>query len=324
LGLSKATVSLALRNKGTLSVRTRERVKAAALALGYVPDPLLSALVSRRKGVRLDRLPIAFVAGEDTWGVREMYAGMVAGADAMGYGCEFLKASTEKVMAQRIRELWHRGCRGMVFHHVPGGGWLKNPVLRQMSLIQCRLGMHPLPLTTVRSGILFKTQETYARVVDAGYKRIGSLILKTTADGSHPEDLLRLGAEGMVRSKFQDQVRFTESLLITPDQFSHTEWSERTQAWFKKQKPDAVVMTLSSFRHLFKEELPPAAYILINQDDPEAASLSGMMDNTRLIGRKCLDMIDQHIRTNQFGIPEHPYELVMPSVWQEGLSLSDH
>lgn len=51
LGISTSTVSRALRNDPRISAAMRERVRAAARDSGYVPNPLVSALMaSRRKG----------------------------------------------------------------------------------------------------------------------------------------------------------------------------------------------------------------------------------------------------------------------------------
>jgi DNA-binding LacI/PurR family transcriptional regulator len=47
-GVSAATVSLALRDKGRMSEETRERVKASAAALGYVPNATARSLVGGR------------------------------------------------------------------------------------------------------------------------------------------------------------------------------------------------------------------------------------------------------------------------------------
>jgi transcriptional regulator with XRE-family HTH domain len=49
LGLSRATVSRALRGSPLLPDATRERVRNLAAELGYRPDPLLSALAARRR-----------------------------------------------------------------------------------------------------------------------------------------------------------------------------------------------------------------------------------------------------------------------------------
>ena len=47
-GVSHVTVSLALRHHSSIPAATRERIQAAALRLGYRPDPVLAALNTYR------------------------------------------------------------------------------------------------------------------------------------------------------------------------------------------------------------------------------------------------------------------------------------
>ena len=58
-GVSIATVSRALNDKDDVSVRTRERVQAAARALGYAVDPAARALGAQRTGL------VAVVVGDN-------------------------------------------------------------------------------------------------------------------------------------------------------------------------------------------------------------------------------------------------------------------
>ena len=46
VGLGRSTVSMALRNHPEIALATRRRVQKAAEELGYLPDPLLSLLMS--------------------------------------------------------------------------------------------------------------------------------------------------------------------------------------------------------------------------------------------------------------------------------------
>lgn len=50
LGLAPSTISVALRPGGRIAEKTRQRVLEAAEALGYRPDPVLSALSRRKHG----------------------------------------------------------------------------------------------------------------------------------------------------------------------------------------------------------------------------------------------------------------------------------
>src|SRR5687767_9601242 len=68
MGVSRATVSLALRNDPRLPKATRERVQAIARELGYRPDPLVSSHMVRvqaRKAVKQIRT-LAFLTAFPT------------------------------------------------------------------------------------------------------------------------------------------------------------------------------------------------------------------------------------------------------------------
>ena len=64
VGVSAMTVSLALRDSPRVSAATRRRVRAAARALGYVPNPLVSSLMRARARRRSadSRTTVAYLA----------------------------------------------------------------------------------------------------------------------------------------------------------------------------------------------------------------------------------------------------------------------
>jgi len=49
VGVSRIAVSMALRNHHRISIERRKEIRRAAQALGYVPDPFLSALAAHRR-----------------------------------------------------------------------------------------------------------------------------------------------------------------------------------------------------------------------------------------------------------------------------------
>ena len=72
-GVSRATVSLALRNQTSIPARTRTRIRQLAEQLGYRPNPLISALMSYHRAarpVKPTHLTLAFVvkfSHRDPW-----------------------------------------------------------------------------------------------------------------------------------------------------------------------------------------------------------------------------------------------------------------
>ncbi len=324
LGLAKSTVSLALRDRGTLSVATRARVKAAAKDIGYRPDPLLAALVSRREGRRADGVPLCFLSSEPASSTRAFQQGATQRAEALGYALSSERIREPRDLPILLRRLWHQGCRGLILHHIPAGPWLELPQVNDMALIQCRQGLDVLPLTTVRSGILQKTQATYARVIDAGYRRIGSIVLLSSADGSHPEDVARVGGALGAEFRFREVCEFCEPLMVHPAGRSPAAWAKAARQWLRREKPEALVFTVSRLQSLLfppPVRIPPAAYTLVIPQDIPGAAFAGMCDNNPELGAKCVEMLDQLVRTHQFGVPAHSFEVVIPSQWMDGGSL---
>lgn len=110
-GVSTAAVSQALNNTGTLSEATRERIKATALNLGYVPNQQAASL--RRKSTR----SIGFVLNADSdinseqrWGAyyqRLLYA-LVSTAGKRGYTVTIIPDDQpELILSSRIDVLYY-------------------------------------------------------------------------------------------------------------------------------------------------------------------------------------------------------------------------
>ena len=322
LGLAKSTVSLALREKGTLSTATRDRVKQTAKAMGYRPDPLLAALVSRRNRIPADSLPVVFLSGEDS-AAAAAYAGVCSRrAHEWGYRLEKRFVRRPGEIKPTLRELWHRGTRGLILYHIPGGDWLESDLLRDLVVVQCRLHREPLPFTTVRSGIVRKTHTTVEKVLAAGYRRIGNVVLLATPDLSHPEDQARVGGVLGAQQRFSDPFRFPPPLMVNLFRHSEDYWREAARKWMVEHRLNAVICTTDGLAEMlfagWKDRPATACTLLSHVTD---GSLAGMCDNTVLLGEKCMELIDQFIRARRFGIPEHPVEVIIPSDWMEGASL---
>lgn len=325
IGLAKSTVSLALRDKGTLSAKTRARIKQTAEEMGYRPDPLLAALVNRRNKKPANQLPVAFLSDADTKLHRPFYQACGLRAGEWGYRMEHRVVTSEKDMSRTLRELWHRGTRGLILHHIPPSDWLDSELLRDFAVVQCRLHRQPLPFTTVRSDIVRKTHAAIEHMLAQGHRRMGNAVMLTTSDRSHPEDQDRMGGVLSAQTRFSADAGFAEPLWIDLTQKSEAYWRKTARSWVTSEKLDAVVCTTDGLADLlfYGWKKQPAIACTLLDADRKTQRYPGMADNTALIGEKCLELIDQFVRTRRFGIPDHPYEVVIPSVWMERSQTED-
>jgi hypothetical protein len=119
-GVDKSTVSLALSGHPRISAATRERVRAVAENLGYMPDPALASLAALRwRGApgRRQGLVLAFVCDDIRKAepeLRACLAGVKRQAALLGYGVEVFSLSDYPSVPALLRVVRQRNLRGMV------------------------------------------------------------------------------------------------------------------------------------------------------------------------------------------------------------------
>src|SRR5262245_41300835 len=94
LGLSKSTVSYALRNSSTVSSATCERVQRRARELGYVADPITAAFLQQVRGggaLRLrSNLAVLMLDRHRHTYVKDLVAGAQVRAAELGYSLDIV------------------------------------------------------------------------------------------------------------------------------------------------------------------------------------------------------------------------------------------
>jgi DNA-binding LacI/PurR family transcriptional regulator len=131
-GVTQAAVSLALRNDPKLPKATRERIRAIAKEIGYVPDPRLAALSRYRHGGRRggQSAALGFLVSEataDWWRrqplYRDIYDGAMEAAASLGYQMTLQVLPDAREDQRRLaRTLSARGVRGLLVISFPHAG----------------------------------------------------------------------------------------------------------------------------------------------------------------------------------------------------------
>lgn len=124
LGLAASTVSMALNDHPRVARKTRLRVKTAAEKLGYRPNPLLSALLSPKKGNPKphELIPIALLTDVPAPGPSKRsprfgasyFAALEEGAAEHGFRVTWHDLARYDSPAQLDRMLYHRGYRALL------------------------------------------------------------------------------------------------------------------------------------------------------------------------------------------------------------------
>ena len=322
VGVSRMTVSLALRDDGRISEKTRERVRAVAHELGYTPNPRIGQLMAEtsrtRHGVSGETL--AYVTSEPTregwrrFGTGPYETGARRAAEH-GYRLEpWWIADPGQPPARLNQILWSRGIKGIIipnisrqcftdwggtlpiewerFCVVDVGGSLRRPVVNQV-------------LHDHQAGLFMALDELEA----LGYRRIG-LCLRA-------EDDLRThhrwtGAYFVWRS-----LRGYEPALqpLIVDEFKPAV----VRQWVRQNRLEALispgVLPLSEWGLQVPLKLGFASLHLWVKG---AEGLTGIDQGGDGIEAAGVDLLVTLLRLKQRGAPAHPMRWVMGGRWVAG------
>jgi len=322
-GVHQTTVSLALRNDPRLPVATRERIAALAKALGYRPNPMVSALVSerRRRGNARQGSVLAFLTNSDKrdyWRASQTYVGlhdrMEVHAHDLGYRLEEFWLREPGMTPARMRSiLLHRGIRGIVICPLSG---VENRIEFDFSeFAAIALGY------TLRSPELDHVSTDYAaniglaihQLLAQGYRRI---LFTTTMKVDQRVNHFSLGRY------LAERHRRPRSLLAP----LIIEEKEAPSLRLLERRPEAIIVAtgdeFSRVETLLRSAgiRVPEGIALINLDRRKDERESGI---TRLIDEEAhatIALVTSRVERARFGVPASPQSILIPGRWAQGWS----
>jgi len=322
-GVSHVTVSLALRGHPGIPAETRERIRAIADGLGYVPDPMLSALSSYRKRKR----PQAFQANiawinnfrhSDelyAYDFGEYYEGAVERSRELGFQLEeyrIAEAGQDWKGLKRI--LLSRGVQGILL--APSEKPNARFELDLTAFSAVRFGYsysHPI-LNTVANMQFTTVVSAVENLAALGYKRIGLVITEEV----HARTGLRfLGGFAAAQSQFPKKDRI--SPLALPE---NSDVPKVIAAWVARQKIDCILSIhgMGRYRQLLAAglQIPERigyADLGLAADEP---LLSGICQNSKVVGAKAVDLVVSMIHMQERGVPANCAHILVDGYWIAG------
>ena len=333
VGLSKSAVSLGLRNDSSIPVATRERIHAAAKAMGYRLNPLVAALMTQqRSGHAAERAPLIIfidyygasqnphpgnkasrLGKEATEQLARAAVLVKEAALRYGYQVDYLKARDAGMTPERLEQIVRsRGTRGVIVlmpagvNSVWANDWPECCVV-EMS------GQAPR-FHQVRADQVMNTRLLLKELKRMGYRRPG---LAMAASNDEPGHFVRMawldhfeGASDANRGP----------LLLAAD------WTEQDfLRWYRREKPDVVAsMDLAPLRWLKEagvrvpEEVGFACLDLLPQHRSTSAGIDGRQDVKMQAAVGVLDVLLRH---NECGPALEPVSTTVCGRWVNGPSV---
>jgi len=324
-GVSRMTVSRALRNAPEISEATRRRVLEVAESLEYRPDPLIQRLTSHLASQhrRNEGEVIAWInAYKDRrpWDGEIPFASMFEGAETrakkLGFRLEEFWLGEPGMTGKKLsRILYQRGIECLILAPIPRGGGHMTMDWAKFSQVAIGYAMLAPRLHRVGSHHLHGARESIRQLYRRGYRRIG---LCLSNDGN-----LRLDHTWLEALAYH-QLKTPRRNWVKP--LVHAEVTEkRLLRWLEEQQPDCVLGQFEWIPHALRKSgrrIPDDIAVALFNVEYAEAGVSGIDQRYRLIGETACDMVVGQYFRNEKGVPEHAHTLMIEGQWVDGRTVA--
>ena len=341
------TVSLALRNHPSLPERTRSRIQALALKMGYTPDPAWRALVEYRMGAKTTKSPVRLAylthwrsrfGWRDAPAHREFFEGAAGEAKRLGYEMEHHWLGARGMTKDRLRSLLNerRISGALLASHSSEPG--REAVFDWTGVNVVKIDYYPRAcqvhnVTNDQRSII---QLAMRRIRQAGYRRIGfvmpvwwdAFVDSAWSSGFLVEQSLTPVAERVPILLFEngDSKRAARPSPQAPE--ARPVSAARLREWLDRHQVEVVVSYAPFVEETFAElglSIPQdLAYVDIFRTSATAGAVAGVRQNCERVGQLAVEILDRQFRQKQAGVPEVPVTTMVEGTWFDGASLPPH
>lgn len=323
-GVSRTTVSLALRNHPSIPASTRDRIQQLAQREGYKIDPVVATLMTQLRTARINR-SVEKIAYITTWPKRDewktnspndlhFYQGACDRANKLGYEMEELWAKEPGMTPQRLsRILYTRAIRGVVLA----------PLLRprgHFSLNWQHFAAAAISYTIVKPDLHRTTHYHYNGMIMVlrklrhhGYRRVGFATMSDQDDRVNNAWL----AAYLTYDHGQPRENHIPPLLV------EKLGANRFEKWLQKYRPEAVVSNMNEFLQILQKLYKvPDEIGFASIDLPFSESnCAGIDQLAKRVGAAAVDLVVNQLQNNEFGLPECPKIVQIDGVWRDGATI---
>lgn len=319
LGLSRTTVSDALRGKGRVSPETVQRVRECARNIGYHPNPLIATVlgsINRGRGTAFrGALAVVDIHENSHWPhgpfPRELVAGVKERAAQMGFSIAEFVVGPEVLPWRRLDAiLQSRGISGIIV--LPA--WA-DPDLSQIDWsryagIYTDVTSTP-ELHSVCSDHYGSMLSLMKHIRRRGYKRPGLIIQRG-------RDHRIGGRQSAAFCAAQNADPGVEPVppLITAE---YPDFDNEFRPWFLRHRPDILLSHFPESRDWVRTLAPAdhAGFVLLNHLE-RTYPCAAIDLQPRILGARAVELLVGQIIRNELGVPAWPSRSMVEARWVEG------
>jgi LacI family transcriptional regulator len=325
LGLSRTTVSEALRGLPRIKERTATRVRNAAALAGYRPNPLASAVMSQIRRSRSQAFRGGLAAVNLDESDRPSYAlryhdALIEGAHdraaELGYKLQTFLVGQEGVTVERLDSiLQSRGIQGLVL--LPAWqepdfsrlDWSRYAGVYTDYLIE-RPALHAIASDHFRS-----LMGALQRLGEMGYRRAGMFLRR------HHDERLQHRLEGAFLAYQRSHRDAGRVPPLVMEEYNRAEFVR----WFRRHKPDVVLGHRIEAVDWMKEcgaKVPETAGFFSLNVTTESRPCAGLDLRPQLLGARSVELLIAQLQRNERGIPTPASLTMIPALWCDGPTLT--
>lgn len=320
LGVSKMTVSRALRGEPHVAEELRERIKQTAEALGYRPDPEIAKLMTHMRRQRHHESPrtLAFVWAEysaadvkqSLWS-QQLLAGARARAVKLGFTLTEFYLAEKGMTARRLSSILEaRGIPGFVLSPLlsRSRGHVAMTWSKFASVI-IGLGYARPALHRVHHHHFLGMMTALRQLKKLGYRRIG-FFASTTIN----ERMFGAWSASFLTHHPLPLEQATQLICLKREPSRAA-----LLAWIDEAKPEVVLDGGQlAFAWLKGFRVPDDIGYATLSWQPRHAERAGLDQQEEVLGAAAVDLLVEQLHHNERGAPPHPKTITTSGVWREG------
>mgnify|MGYP000544242669 CR=1 FL=1 len=323
-GVSRMTVSMALRDHPRVAPETRERIKKIARRQGYTPDPNLTKLMRylRKRDISKEEPVIAILNGKRTPLSKLskdsllIHEGAKERAEELGFKTEDFWLHEPGMRMKRIVQILEtRGIRGIIVLPVDSLQDVFSLPLEHFTgvatcAVAAKLGfnqVHPHFYQSMHLGV--------SSLIKHGFKRIGFCITETEDERSNH----------LYQSYLLWHQSSTPAKTRVPILSNKTISKKELIAWVKKGKPDVVLSPNIEHYQWLKEagfKIPEdLSFAALAPAIEETGEIAQVQIGFRKIGATAVDLLKSKLANEQVGPLQNPAVTLIRGEWASGTSV---
>lgn len=327
-GVTRMTVSLALRDSPAISEKTRTRVQATARRLGYVPDPVVADLLSKlRRATRVQNIATLGIVTNTFHGLswrdiathRAYFEGAKERAESLGYSFEEFRLHHEGMNEQRATNImWSRGIEGaVIFPTLNRSGAFHFPAdLSRLSVATIAYSLQSPRLNRSCVHHFRVVMEACQQLYALGYRRLG-LALDENQDRRSGHNW---------RAGFLAAEHIQNGAAALPPLIPHHLDYAKFSRWFGTYRPDAIlhlpdandgVAPIFGWLKRCGVRVPDDVGYVCLDLTPSMAEISGMEQQSKIVGATAIDLVIAGLLQHERGVPTHVKTTMVDGVWRE-------